>query len=55
MKKGEVYEGEVLRTEYPGRGIVLEGEHEVRVKDALPGQTVRFRVTKKNQGLNLDS
>ena len=58
MKKGEVYEGEVLRTEYPGRGIVLEGKHEVRVKDALPGQTVRFRVTKKNshrcEGMLLD-
>ena len=37
---------------------MLEGEHEVRVKDALPGQTVRFRITKKNshrcEGMLLD-
>lgn len=48
VKKGEVYEGRVLRTDYPARGIVREEETEVRVKEALEGQLVRFRVTKKN-------
>ncbi len=38
----------MLRTDYPARGIVLSGDREVRVKDALPGQKVRYRITKKN-------
>lgn len=38
----------MIRADYPARGIVLRGDQQVRVKDALPGQTVRYRITKKN-------
>lgn len=38
----------MLRTDYPARGIVLSDDREVRVRDALPGQKVRYRITKKN-------
>lgn len=48
MKKGDIAEGIVSRTDYPSRGIVTSSGAEVGVKDALAGQVVRFRVTKKN-------
>lgn len=58
MKKGDVSEGYVVRTDYPARGIVCLEDREIRVKDALPGQKVRFRISKKNshrmEGLLLD-
>lgn len=48
MKKNEKYEGEVLRLKFPNKGIVkVEGEEEtVQVKNTLPGQKVRFQLTK---------
>ncbi|MBE5947780.1 MAG: 23S rRNA (uracil(1939)-C(5))-methyltransferase RlmD [Lachnospiraceae bacterium] len=48
MKKGQEYIGRVERTDFPNKGIVyVEGEDKkVIVKDALPGQTVRFMVNK---------
>ncbi len=52
MKKGELYEGKVEKMEFPNKGILTykEGENEskVTVKGALPGQTVRFRLSKKH-------
>ncbi|MCR4991027.1 MAG: 23S rRNA (uracil(1939)-C(5))-methyltransferase RlmD [Lachnospiraceae bacterium] len=49
MKKGEVYEGEVIRTDFPNKGIVREEEQGdlCIVKNVIPGQKVRFSVTKK--------
>lgn len=50
MKKGEHYEGMVIRMEFPNRGIVeVDGEKAV-VKNALPGQKVSFAVTKRRKG-----
>ena len=50
MKKGEIYEGTVVRIDFPNRGIIeLDGEVAV-VKNALPGQRVTFGVTKKRKG-----
>jgi len=48
VKKGQEYTGRVERTDFPNKGIVyVEGEDKkVVVKDALPGQTVRFMVNK---------
>jgi len=50
MKKGQIYEGYVKRVDFPNKGIVeYEGERVV-VKNCLPGQKVRFAVTKSKNG-----
>ena len=46
MKKGEIYEGTVNRILFPNKGEVLLDEGVVYVKNALPGQKIRFSVTK---------
>ncbi len=50
MKKGEIYEGMVSYVNFPNKGIIENGDNKVTVKNALPGQTVRYRVTKKKKG-----
>ncbi len=50
MKKGEIYEGIVETTIFPGRGIVRADGRIVEVKDALPGQKIRFAVSKIRSG-----
>ena len=50
MKKGDVFEGRVLRIDFPNKGIVeAEGERIV-VKNALPGQMIQGVLTKKRRG-----
>lgn len=50
MKKGEIYEGIVEKMDFPNKGIIyIEGER-VTVKNALPGQKVKFLVNKKRKG-----
>ena len=47
-KKGDTGEGIVSRVTYPNRGkIYTEEGQRITVKNALPGQKVRFRVTKR--------
>jgi len=58
LKKGEVYEGIVEKLRYGGKSqVLLEGEI-VEVKNVLPGQKIRLRVTKnrrnKKQGKVLE-
>ena len=44
MKKGEIYEGVVERIDFPNKGRVhVEGET-VTVKNAIPGQKIRFQI-----------
>ena len=50
MKKGEVYEGVVETTLFPAKGIVEAEGRRVEVKDALPGQRIRFAVSKIRSG-----
>lgn len=50
MKKGEIYQGTVVRMDFPNKGIVVADGMNVTVKNALPGQTVSFRITKKRNG-----
>lgn len=50
MKKGEIYQGIVVRMDFPNKGIVIADGMNVMVKNALPGQTVSFRITKKRNG-----
>lgn len=50
MKKGQILEGTVEAVDFPNRGILhIEGERAV-VKNALPGQKIRFAVQKKRNG-----
>lgn len=50
MKKGDTCEAKVEKIEFPNKGILhIDGE-KVVVKNAIPGQTVRFVVNKKRKG-----
>ncbi len=42
MKKGEIYEGIVDDFDFPNKGILLIDGEKVSVKNALPGQEIRF-------------
>jgi 23S rRNA (uracil1939-C5)-methyltransferase len=46
MKKGQVYEGKVLRLDFPNKGIVELDDKRVKVKNTIPGQSIRFVVNK---------
>lgn len=49
MKKVDIFEGKVIRTEFPNKGIIdIEGQ-KVIVKNALEGQVVRFSINKKKR------
>ncbi len=55
MKKGDIAEGYVIRIDFPNKGIVrMEGADDeicyATVKNALPGQTISFRISKKKHG-----
>ena len=50
MKKGQVYQGVCERVDFPNKGIVTVEDKTCVVKNALPGQTVQFRVNKIRKG-----
>lgn len=50
MKKGEEYQGTVEKVEFPNRGIVQVQDQPVVVKNVIPGQKVRFVISKKRSG-----
>ena len=54
MKKGQEYIGTVEKVKFPNKGIVRvrdeDGDDVCVVKNTVPGQEVRFRVTKKRGG-----
>lgn len=50
MKKGEIYEAVVEKIEFPNKGILHVEEENVIVKNAIPGQKVRFVINKKRNG-----
>ncbi len=50
MKKGQVFETTVARVEFPNKGIVLTGEGVVVVKNSLPGQKIKFSISKARKG-----
>ena len=52
MKKGQEYTGTVSRVKFPNKGIVkTEDGKTCVVKNVIPGQKIRFRVTRKRNGL----
>lgn len=50
MKKGEIYEGIAERIDFPNKGIVKIEEETAVVKNAIPGQKVKFAINKKRGG-----
>ncbi len=50
MKKGEIREGITEKITFPNKGIVRCGDEQAVVKNALPGQRVRFCVQKTRKG-----
>ncbi|SFB33567.1 23S rRNA (uracil-5-)-methyltransferase RumA [Acetitomaculum ruminis DSM 5522] len=56
MKKGDILSGEVVRIDFPNKGIIkvydenISDYREVTVKNAIPGQTVKFQINKKKHG-----
>ncbi len=52
MKKGQIYEGRIETVEFPNKGKIylLDEEKTVIVKNAIPGQKVRFSVNKIRKG-----
>ncbi len=50
MKKGQMYQGVCERIDFPNKGIVRVEDGVCVVKNALPGQTVQFRVNKVRKG-----
>ena len=46
IKKGEESSGVVREVKFPNKGIVAAEDREFIVKNVLPGQKIRFRVTK---------
>ncbi|MCD8336969.1 MAG: class I SAM-dependent RNA methyltransferase [Lachnospiraceae bacterium] len=50
MKKGQIMEGAVERVDFPNKGIVRTEEGTVTVKNVLPGQMIRFAISKKRSG-----
>ena len=49
LKKGQVMEGLLEKVDFPNKGIVQTEEGSVIVKNAIPGQKVRFRINKKRK------
>lgn len=50
MKKGDILEGRVERIDFPNIGIINVDGTGVVVKNAIPGQLVRFQINKKRHG-----
>lgn len=50
MKKGEIYEGTVEKTEFPNRGIIKAEKRRIIVKNTIPGQKIRYRIRKLRKG-----
>ncbi len=47
MKKGQIYEGLVEQVDFPDKGIIHVDGQKVTVKHGLPGQRLKFMITKK--------
>lgn len=50
MKKGDICEATVEKIEFPNKGILHIEDEKVIVKNALPGQQIRFMINKKRKG-----
>lgn len=51
MKKGDIYEAVVERYDFPNKGVLTLEDRKIVVKGALPGQKIKFMITKKKSGM----
>ena len=49
MKKKDIIEGKILKTEFPNKGTFLCEDQQVTVKGVISGQTIKGQVTKKRK------
>ncbi|MCK8060719.1 MULTISPECIES: 23S rRNA (uracil(1939)-C(5))-methyltransferase RlmD [unclassified Fusibacter] len=49
MKKGQTYEGIVSSLEYASHGIVMQGDNKIKIKGALPGQKINYKLSKNRR------
>ncbi|MFR2774369.1 MAG: 23S rRNA (uracil(1939)-C(5))-methyltransferase RlmD [Anaerostipes sp.] len=49
MKKKDIIEGKILKTEFPNKGTFLCEDQKVTVKGVISGQTIKGQVTKKRK------
>lgn len=49
MKKGNIYELEIIDTTFPGLGVAMLNDKKVLVKGAVPGQKIKARITKSRK------
>ncbi len=50
MKKGDIIEGTVEQLRFPNKGVLHVEDHEVVVKNTIPGQKIRARINKRRNG-----
>lgn len=51
MKKGDIVEGIVVRTDYPNKGVILSNDKkQIIVKNVIPGQRLRVLIRKARKG-----
>lgn len=50
IKKGQILEGIVTRMDFPNKGIVMIEDGKATVKGALPGQKIRFSISRVRGG-----
>ncbi len=50
MKKGTQHVGNILRVDFPNKGILQIEDEKVSIKNTLPGQKVSFVVNKARKG-----
>ena len=50
MKKGQIFEGIVEGLDFPNKGIVVVEDRKVVVKNTIPGQKIKFVVSKARSG-----
>lgn len=51
MKKGDEYNLLIEQVEFPGTGIAFYEGHKINIKNTVPGQEVKARITKKKRSL----
>ena len=49
MKKKDIIEGKIIRTEFPNKGTFICEDQKVTVKGVIDGQTIKGQVTKKRK------
>lgn len=49
MKKKDIIEGKIIKTEFPNKGTFICEDQKVTVKGVIDGQTIKGQVTKREK------